>query len=121
MPPSPSKKTKQRQHRKRDPFLNILNLPDWEILATQENHDDYLFTAQYTQPTVSCSQCNKMFPRLKRFGVRQQLFLDLPIHTKRVDILVHRQRYLCHECQRTFIQPLPDMHDYRRATTLKDN
>jgi transposase len=95
---------------------NIINLPDWEILATEENGEDYRFTIRYSMPPASCPLCARMLPRLKRFGVRKQLFLDLPIHAKRVGLLVLRQRYQCQECQRAFVESLPDMHETRRAT-----
>ena len=72
---------------------NIINLTDWEILATEKNAEDYCFTAKYSKPPASCPLCGRMLPRLKRFGVRQQLFLELPIHAKRVGLLVPRQRY----------------------------
>lgn len=95
---------------------SIINLAEWEILTTEENEEDYRFTARYSKPPASCPLCGRMLPRLKRLGVRKQLFLDLPIHAKRVGLLVSRQRYQCQECHRAFMEPLPDMHDTRRAT-----
>lgn len=96
--------------------MNILNLPDWEILDVKENRGDYLIVAQYVPEPAMCPRCSRMLPRLDHFGVRQQCFLDLPIHAKRVGILVHRQRYRCKECGRTFMETLPDIHEKRKAT-----
>ena len=95
---------------------NIINLADWDILATEENGEDYRFTIRYSRPPASCPLCGRMLPRLKRFGIRKQLFLDLPIHAKRVGLLVLRQRYQCQECHRAFVESLPHMHETRRAT-----
>ncbi len=96
--------------------VNILNLPDWEILDVKENCGDYLIVAKYVPEPATCPMCNWMLPRLDHFGVRRQCFLDLPIHAKRVGILVHRQRYRCKECGQTFMETLPDMHEKRKAT-----
>lgn len=96
--------------------MNILNLPNWEVLNVKENQGDYLITARYTPEPASCPMCKREMARLDRFGTRQRCFMDLPIHTKQVGILVRYQRYRCKECGRTFVQELPDMHDKRKMT-----
>lgn len=44
------------------------------------------------------------------------MFFDLPIHTKRVGLIIKRQRYKCGECNETFFEDLPDM-DVKRSVT----
>ncbi|MBN1890108.1 MAG: ISL3 family transposase [Thermoflexales bacterium] len=96
--------------------MNILNLPDWEVLDVEENQGDYLITARYIPGPASCPVCKRMLPRLQLFGTKQRCFMDLPIHAKRVGILVRYQRYRCKECGHTFVQELPDMHEERKMT-----
>lgn len=43
-------------------------------------------------------------------------FRDLPMHGKRVGILVERHRYRCRGCGRTFADPLPGFDDHYRMT-----
>jgi transposase-like protein len=44
------------------------------------------------------------------------MFMDLPIHAKRVGILVKRQRFRCKSCGSTFLEELQMMDDKRSAT-----
>jgi transposase len=54
--------------------------------------------------------------QLYRHGVKKQRFMDLPIHGKRVGIIVMRQRYHCRACNKTSFQPLPDTEQSHAAT-----
>jgi transposase len=48
--------------------------------------------------------------------MKDLLFFDLPMHAKRVGIIVKRQRYKCRECSETFFEVLPDMDESRSVT-----
>ena len=43
--------------------------------------------------------------------------MDLPIHGKRVGIIIKRQRYRCKSCDTTFYEELDMMDDRRNATS----
>lgn len=75
-----------------------------------------LIPAEYTAPVTVCIKCGVVSPRLKRHGVQEQLFMDTPLHGKRVGIRVKRQRYKCLDCKATFQQELPDMDEKRTMT-----
>jgi transposase len=96
--------------------MNILNLPDWEILDVKENQGDYLITARYIPGPAACPVCKRKMARLQLFGTKQRRIIDLPIHAKHVGILVRYQRYRCKECGHTFMQALPDVHEERDMT-----
>lgn len=49
-------------------------------------------------------------------GVKHQLVMDQPIRAKRVGILIHRQRYHCRACSRTFFEPLKDVDEHHFMT-----
>jgi len=102
-----------RQQRLTMRRVNILNLPDRTILRTIDGSHDYQMTATYDVAAVACHSCWR-FGFLQRFGKRTQLFLDLPMHGKRVGIHVERQRYRCTNCRHTMLQPLPQMDDKRQ-------
>jgi transposase len=95
--------------------MNILNLPDWEVLEINESQYDYTIDAQYKKGLEACPHCG-VIGQLYRHGVKKQRYMDMPIHCKRVGIIVHRQRYRCRACNQTSFQPLPDMHEAHSAT-----
>ncbi len=96
--------------------MNILNLRSWTILSTDESEHDYRLTVQYDTHEVMCPHCLSM--RVSRFGKLAQLYMDLPVHAKRVGLNVQRQRYRCENCGKTFMQSLPDL-DEKRAVTKR--
>jgi transposase len=96
--------------------MNILNLPNWEVLDKFESVEDYLFISRYNKQPGFCPRCGRMMPRLHAFGIREQNYLDLPVHNKSVKLNVQRQRYKCLDCKKVFMQPLPDVHESRHAT-----
>ena len=84
--------------------MNILNLPDWEILETKEGEYDYVINAKYIPEPTACLRCG-VIGQLYKHGVKKQRFMDLPIHNKRVGLIAHRQRYHCRACKKTCFQP----------------
>lgn len=100
--------------------INMLNLPNLNILEMTESVDDYRFLVETISPSPShCPKCGTV-PKLYRHGKKEQLFFDLPIHAKRVGIYVKRQRYKCRECNETFFEELPDI-DENRSVTIRLN
>lgn len=45
--------------------------------------------------------------------------MDLPIHGKRVELLIKRQRYRCRDCNRTFWEHLNHTIDEKRNCTRR--
>src|SRR3989304_7834764 len=88
--------------------MYILNLPDWEVIDLKESEYDYAIHARYTPEPTACIRCG-VIGQLYRHGIKRQRFMDLPVHNKRVGLIVHRQRYHCLACKKTSFQPLPDM------------
>ena len=95
--------------------MNILNLPDWEVIELKESEYDYAIHAKYTPEPTACIRCG-VIGQLYRHGIKKQRFMDLPVHNKRVGLIVHRQRYHCLACKKTSFQPLPDMADHHSST-----
>lgn len=95
---------------------NILGMKDWNILDRKENGHDMMIVADYTASPSVCVRCGVADPRLKKYGVQQQTFMDTPVHGKRAAIQINRQRYRCLECGKTFQQQLPDMDEKRTMT-----
>lgn len=82
----------------------------------KEFDDDYRFLVESTAPPPShCPKCG-IIPNLYKHGKKEQLFFDLPMHAKRVGLIIKRQRYKCRECNETFFENLPDM-DVSRSVT----
>jgi transposase len=64
-----------------------------------------------------CAHCGHS--DIIRHGTKQHVFIDCPIHGKRVGIHLERQRYRCKICGATFLDPLPDMADGRLLMTKR--
>lgn len=95
---------------------DILNLPKWDVTELEEGHDEYTIKARYTVLPTVCLSCGVINPRLHRYGTKQQPFRDLPIHGKKVRLLVQRKKWKCLECSRTFFEQLSDLDDHHRST-----
>lgn len=94
---------------------NLLNWPHWVIDLVEENDHDYRISAHLLSLPVACPLCGTIGV-LRPYGVREQRFMDLPIHAKRVGILVGRRRFKCQSCGRIAIEQLPDMDEAHRMT-----
>lgn len=94
--------------------MNILNLDKWAVIETAQNDHDYRIVARYEIDTEPCLHCYSR--NISRFGKIEQLYMDLPVHAKRVGIEVQRQRYRCNDCHKTYMQYIPDIDDKRSMT-----
>lgn len=99
--------------------MDILNLPKWEIIETEEGHEEYTFHIRYTVTPPACPVCGVMFPKVQKWGGEEQPFRDTPIHGKRVRLIVHRKKWRCNEAEKPhyFLEKLEEFDDKRRMTT----
>lgn len=88
--------------------MNILGWDSWRILSVEPREHDYLITTEREPGLFVCPHCGSS--HLHRHDTRRQLFLDTPIHGKRVGICVLKKRWQCQECHRGFYERLPEMH-----------
>lgn len=89
---------------------NMLNLPSLKIIDMHESESDYRFLVETTlPPSTYCPKCGTI-ANLYKHGKKKQLFFDLPMHAKRVDIYVKQQRYQCRECNEKIYENLHDMN-----------
>ncbi len=98
---------------------NFLNLPNWEVVSVKESKNDYRVEATYTPLPEVCPHCEvSLFAsKVYRHGTMKQEVMDLPSHSKRVGIVLTRARFRCQDCQKTFLQPVPDIDEGGRMTT----
>lgn len=94
--------------------MSLLRLAGWQTTDVAENHKAYRITAR---PTVEPEACPCGSRRLYGHGTVASLFRDLPIHGKRVALRAVRKRYRCRDCRRTFLQPVPGIHEGRKLTS----
>jgi transposase len=93
---------------------NILNLKHYKVLAVEECEHDYHICAETTVDPEQCPHCQAQ--EFVKFGRKEQLVRDLPIHGKRVGIYVDTKRFRCKSCGRTFLERLPEVDDKRQMT-----
>lgn len=93
----------------------LLNLPSITVIKTDEigEHNYHVYAAANTEAT-QCPECGNSDPY--GHGAKEQLFMDTPIHGRRVGILLTRKRYRCRQCKVTFFQACNDIHGSHRAT-----
>lgn len=97
--------------------MDILNLPGWSVLDVHETDHDLRIVAEYDTQRVVCHHCGAI-DSYRRYGKVSQLVMDAPIRAKRVGLEIQRIRFQCRDCNKTFIQQLPDIDD-KRATTKR--
>jgi transposase len=98
--------------------VNILRLPNWNVTAVKENDHDIRVEATIPEETPGyCPKCMTIYAKVYRHGSRQQLIHDLPVHGKRVGILLNRTRYRCRNCEQTFLQQLSQVDDGKQMTS----
>src|SRR5437763_7288809 len=95
---------------------DLLNLPDWQVIAVEEHEDQYTISALSLLCSPSCPKCKSIF--ISKHGKDRQLIYDLPCHAKHVSIVFDRQRYRCRTCKKTWFAPLANV-DERRFATLR--
>jgi len=95
---------------------DILNLDGLKVTQVQEKDNDYYITVETTEKPDYCPHCGDITTNFIKNGTKKQLFMDLPIHAKRVGIMIKRQRYKCQSCFSTFVEELPMMDAHRNAT-----
>jgi transposase len=95
--------------------MNILNLPNLKVVEVKEDLQNYRIVAEMAVTPTCCLHCFSFL--IVGYGKKNQLYMDLPMHGKRVGVEVIRKRFLCRKCERTFLEILPDMDDKRAATT----
>ena len=96
-------------------LMQLFHLPNFTVTSSERTEHDYHLTARYTLAPDCCPHCLDG-TTFQEFGTKDQLFMDLPAHGKRVGVIVKRQRYRCKSCQRTFLQRLPDIDENHTMT-----
>lgn len=98
--------------------MDILNLPKFNIVQVAENEHDFQIRVETNSPPLACPHCGCV-ANLYKHDNREQLSMDLPIHGKRVGLLVKRQRYRCRDCNQTFWERLDHTIDEKRNCTKR--
>jgi transposase len=70
--------------------VDILNLPQYRVLKVDETEHDYHIYAEIAAERVACPHCRSV--KIQRWGTREILFKDLPMHGKRVGMYVRARR-----------------------------
>lgn len=93
----------------------LLNLPSITVTRVEEQNDnDYHVYAVPNSEPQFCSEC--LGTAFYSHGSKTHLYMDTPIHGRRVGVLLERKRYKCRGCGKTFSQDCSDINDSHRAT-----
>src|SRR5579875_2830370 len=94
--------------------MDILNLPHFAILEFSENDYDFQIKVETISPPSYCPHCgsdNNLY--------RHSNIMDLPIHGKRVGLLLKRVRYKCRECSQTCLERIDHTVDEKRSCSQR--
>jgi transposase len=80
--------------------MDVLNLQHFKVLTIAEAEYDFQIQVEMKSLPSYCPHCGAV-ANLYKHSNREQLCMDLPIHGKRVGLLIKRQRYKCRECGQT--------------------
>ena len=95
---------------------DFINLRYIRTLSVDDNDDHYLVNVEgIVFPTI-CPHCG--CEKLYKHGAVEQIYMDTPMHGKRVVLKLDRKRYKCTNqlCKKTIFEPLDDMDSKRLAT-----
>lgn len=95
--------------------MQLFNLPNFTVTSSESTEHDYHLFATYDPVPSHCPHC-QIGISFQEYGTKEQLFMDLPAHAKRVGVIVKRQKYRCKTCERTFLERLPDMDEKHTMT-----
>lgn len=95
------------------PVPNLLNLPDYRIIAVDETDDAYHIAAETLVAPRMCSHCDGT--AIVGYGRREQWIRDLPMHGKRVGLYFQTRRFRCKACGKTY-EDLPSVDTQRFMT-----
>lgn len=95
--------------------MQLFNLPNFTVTSSESTEHDYHIFATYDPIPSHCPHC-QIGISFQEYGTKDQLFMDLPAHGKRVGVIVKRQKYRCKSCERTFLERLPDMDERHTMT-----
>ncbi|HEX6553309.1 MAG TPA: transposase [Ktedonobacteraceae bacterium] len=94
--------------------MDLLGLPGYRIIAFDEHEDAFYIQVELLAPPLCCAHCGSWL--LYRHEIKQQQFTDQPIRSKPTRIIVHRRRYRCRTCNRTFFEVVPEMDEHHFLT-----
>lgn len=94
--------------------MDLLGLDGYRILAVEEHEHDFHIQVELLTPPRCCAHCGSGL--LHRHERKLQPFTDHPMRGKPVRLIVHRRRYLCPACHRTFFEPVPGMDEHHFLT-----
>lgn len=96
-------------------MTDILDLPGWRVISSEQDQDTYTIEAEYEAPLEACTKCG-VIGRLYRHGTKPVTYRDAPIRGLHTQILARVQRYRCRDCGGTSLQALGGIRHDRRMT-----
>jgi transposase len=97
-----------------DAPANIIRLPGYAVRTLRETGHDYHIQIETLAPTAACPACQGT--RCVGYGRSELLVHDLPMHGKRVGLYIDARRFKCRDCDKTFMETLPEVDGKRRMT-----
>ena len=95
---------------------SVIRLPGYAIRTLRETEHDYHIQIETMAPTASCPECQGVQCAGYGYGRSELLVHDLPMHGKRVGLYIDARRFKCRDCDKTFMETLPEVDGKRRMT-----
>lgn len=98
--------------------MDLLNLENLKTIEIKENEHDYAIKVETKDSTELCCpnmKCGSI-NFVKNGTKKNQYFWDIPMHGKRVCLVLDRQKYKCKECGTTWLEELYEIDEKRKMT-----
>lgn len=96
-------------------MTDILDLPDWTLIAKHREDEDYILEAEYTKLPDFCPNCG-VVGELYKHGTKLTTYRDAPIRGRPAVLRAVVRRFRCRSCGKTFLQPLKGVLEERFMT-----
>ncbi len=91
-----------------------LDLAEYKLIKKDEKEHDIIFHLSTIVKPTDCKFCFQS--SIRKYRKRNQFYLDIPSRGKRVGLQIEVQSYLCKECNKSFIEDLPEISKKRSMT-----
>src|SRR6185437_10708275 len=95
--------------------MNALFLENWTVTGNHRPRGHLVVSARYNIIPEACPKCG-VVGRLYRHGSKKVAYRDAPAFGRRLVIEADVLRFRCRDCEKTSMQPLPDVDPRRQMT-----
>lgn len=96
-------------------YISIpIGLQEFSILGYQIEKREIKIELKSRHPYSVCPHCSKISRKIH--GTKQRIAFDLPIHERKVKLIIHIRRFMCLNCNKVFTEQFDSIRPRSRMT-----